>query len=82
MNPRTGARLLPARRKGRSADFQAFLDLVRSSYRGRHVALLLDENPRHRAKASQAKADGRTLLWLPKRAPELNPMDTRANAPK
>lgn len=76
MNLRTGARLLLPRPKGRSGDFQAFLGEVRSSYRGWHVALLLDENPCHTAKASLARAEGMTLLWLPKRSPELNPMDT------
>jgi hypothetical protein len=37
---------------------------------------LLDENPSHTAKASLRAAEGLTLLWLPKRSPELNPMDT------
>lgn len=76
LNLRTGARLLLARPKGRSADFGAFLKLVRGHYRGRHVALLLDEDPSHTAKASLQRAEGMTLLWLPKRSPELNPMDT------
>jgi DDE superfamily endonuclease len=40
------------------------------------VALLLDEDPCHTAKASLKAAEGMTLLWLPKRSPELNPMDT------
>jgi hypothetical protein len=64
------------RAKGRSADYQAFLGEVRSAYRGWHVALLLDVGPCHTAKASLAAAEGVTLLWLPKRAPKLNPMDT------
>jgi hypothetical protein len=53
------------------------LELIRHHYRGRHVALLLDENPSHTAKASQQLADDLRieLLWLPKRAPELNPLD-------
>jgi hypothetical protein len=75
MNLRTGRRLFLARPKGRGADFQAFLAVVRSAYRGWHVALLLDENPAHTAKASVRAAAGMTLLWLPKRSPELNPMD-------
>jgi hypothetical protein len=37
---------------------------------------MLDEDPCHTAKASVAAAEGMTLLWLPKRSPELNPMDT------
>jgi hypothetical protein len=76
MNLRTGMRVFVPREKGRSVDFQAFLDEVRSLYRGWHIAMLLDEDPCHTAKASMAKAEGMTLLWLPKRSPELNPMDT------
>jgi hypothetical protein len=40
------------------------------------VALLLDEDPCHTAQASGRAAEGMTLLWLPKRSPKLNPMDT------
>jgi hypothetical protein len=40
------------------------------------VALLLDEDPCHTAKASLRATEGMTLLWLPNRAPKLNPMDT------
>jgi hypothetical protein len=76
MNLRTGTRLLMSRLKNRSGDYQAFLAEVRDHYRGRHVALLLDEGPSHTAKASLRTAEGMTLLWLPNRAPELNPMDT------
>lgn len=72
----TGTRVLLARQRGRSEDFQAFLEEVRRRYRGRHVALLLDEDSCHTAKASLRRAEGMTLLWLPNRAPELNPMDT------
>jgi hypothetical protein len=49
---------------------------VRSRYRGWHVALLLDGDPCHTARASLRRAGGMTLLWLPKRSPELNPLDT------
>ena len=76
MNLVTGTRLLLPRPKGRAANFQAFLAEVRSRYRGWHVAMLLDEDPSHTAKGSLRAAEGMTLLWLPKRAPELNPMDT------
>ena len=75
MNLRTGTRLLVPRPKGRSADFQALLEEVRWHYRGWHVALLLDEDPCHTAGASLDAAEGMTLLWLPKRAPKLNPME-------
>ena len=76
MNLRTGTRLLLPRLRGRSGDYQAFLAEVRHHYRGWHVALLLDEAPSHTAKASVRATEGMTLLWLPNRAPELNPMDT------
>ena len=76
MNVRTGTRVFVPRQKGQSADFQALLGEVRLLYRGWHVALLLDEDPSHTAQASLAAAEGMTLLWLPKRSPKLNPMDT------
>ena len=76
MNLLTGTRLLVPRPKGRSADFQAFLAELRRRYRGWHVALLLDEDSSHTAKASVKASAWITLLWLPKRSPELNPMDT------
>jgi hypothetical protein len=76
MNLRTGTRLFMPREKGRSADFQAFLEEVRWRYRGWHVAMLLDEDPSHTAQASRRAAEGMTLLWLPKRSPKLNPVDT------
>jgi hypothetical protein len=75
MNLWTGSRLLVPRPKGRSIDFQAFRRAVRRDYRGWHVALLLDEDSCHTARASRRAAEGMTLLWLPKRAPELNPME-------
>lgn len=76
MNLRTGTRLFVPRERGRSVDFQAFLEEVQWHHRGWHVALLLDEDPCHTAHASQRAAEGMSLLWLPKRAPKLNPMDT------
>jgi hypothetical protein len=76
MNLLSGARVFVPRPKGRSVDFQAFLQEVRSAWRGRQMALLLDEGSCHTAKASVAAACGMTLLWLPKRSPSLSPMDT------
>lgn len=78
MNLATGHRLLLARLQQRAEDFQVFLAQVHRHYRGWHVGLLLDEDPSHTAAASQALAEhfGMRLLWLPKRCPELNPMDT------
>ena len=75
MNLRSGSRLLVPRARGRSGDFQAFAAEVRSAYRGWHVALLLDEDPCHTAQASLREVEGMTLLWLPKRAPKLNPLE-------
>jgi hypothetical protein len=73
MNLRTGTRLFLARQHQRQEDFQAFLHLVHEHYRGWHVALLLDENPSHKATRSQRLASDLNiqLLWLPKRSPEL-----------
>jgi DDE superfamily endonuclease len=76
MNLCTGTRLFLPRKKGKSVDFQAFVDEVRWHYRGWHVALLMDEDSCHTAHASKGAAAGMTLLWLPNRAPKLNPMDT------
>ena len=76
LNLRTGARLFVPRTKGRSVDFQAFVAEARSRYRGWHVALLLDEDSCHTAQASRRAAQGMTLMWLPKRSPKLNPLDT------
>jgi hypothetical protein len=49
---------------------------MRCRLAGWHVALLLDEDSCHTAKASLRSAEGMTLLWLPNRSPKLNPMDT------
>jgi hypothetical protein len=76
LNLRTGTRLFVPREHGRSEDFRVFLNVVRSHYRGWHVALLLDEDRAHTAQASRRKAEGMRLLWLPKRAPKLNPIET------
>jgi hypothetical protein len=78
MNLRTGRRLFLAREHQRAADYQAFLRLLHHHYRGWHVALLQDEDPSHTANGSVelAQAFDIELLWLPKRSPKLNPMDT------
>jgi transposase len=76
LNLRTGARLFAIRRRNRAEDFQAFLKQVRAAYRGRPVALLLDEHSAHTARESVRAAAGLTLLWLPSRSPELNPLET------
>jgi hypothetical protein len=78
MNLRTAKRLFLVRERQRAVDFQAFLRVVHYYYRGWHVAMLLDEDPSHTAKGSVELADwfAIELLWLPKRCPQLNPMDT------
>jgi hypothetical protein len=77
LNLVNGTRLLLPRPRGRAADFQAFLREVHGYYWGWHVALLLDEDTSHTAGGSRELAEelGTELLWLPKRCPELNPMD-------
>jgi hypothetical protein len=77
LNIKTGRRQFLLRTRQRSVDFCAFLTLVARHYRGRPVALVLDEDASHTARASQALAAelGFRLLWLPKRCPELNGMD-------
>lgn len=78
MNLCTGHRLFLPRERQRAGDFQAFLHALRGHYRGWYPAVLLDEDPSHTAAGSVRLAErlGMTLLWLPKRCPELNPMDT------
>lgn len=78
LNLRTGSRFFLARERQRAADYQALLRLLHDRYRGWHIALLQDEDPSHTAVGSLALACefGIELLWLPKRSPELNPMDT------
>jgi transposase len=77
INIDTGRRLFSVRGRQRSEDFCAFLPLVAHHYRGRRVALVLDEDPSHTAQPSRALATelGIMLIWLPKRCPELNGMD-------
>jgi hypothetical protein len=77
INVRTGRRLFLVQKNHRQESFQAFLDLVHWHYRGWQVAMVLDEESGHTAKASQALAQRLEieLLWLPTRSPHLNPMD-------
>jgi hypothetical protein len=77
INPRTGHRIVLCRPNMRQEHFQAFLRLLRQSYPGREVWLLLDEAPCHIAPKSQALAEDLNivLIWLPKQCSELNAMD-------
>jgi len=74
----TGQRVLLIREHQRSEDFQALLKELRALYSDQPIVLLLDEDTSHKAKASVALAEKLNirLLWLPKRAPELNPMES------
>ena len=76
----SGERLFLIEERQRSREFQSFLETIHRQYRTdreRPIALLLDEDPSHTAKASLARIEalGITPLWLPKRSPELNPME-------
>jgi transposase len=77
INPRTGHRIALCRPNMRQEHFQAFLRLLRHSYPGREIWLLLDEAPCHIAPKSQALAEDLNivLIWLPKQCSELNAMD-------
>ena len=78
MNLWTGSRLFLARKRQRADDFQEFLRVIHHHYRGWHVALLLDEDSSHTANGSVALAAEFDIecLWLPKRSPKLDPVDT------
>jgi hypothetical protein len=77
LNPRTGHRIVFRCRNMRQESFQAFLRLLRHSYPGRPIWLVLDEAPCHIAPKSQALAAllHIRLIWLPKQCSELNAMD-------
>lgn len=77
LNLRTGHRLLLPRERQRAGDFQVFLSFVHEHYRGWHVVWLLDGDSSHTAAGSQRLGEkfNMEFLWLPKRSPELNPLD-------
>jgi DDE superfamily endonuclease len=77
INPRTGHRIVLSQPNMRQESFQDFLRLLRHSYPGRAIWLLLDESPCHIAPKSQALAAALNieLIWLPKQCSELNAMD-------
>ncbi len=78
MNLVTGHRVFLVRERQRAEDFQMFLREVRRRYDGWRIVMLLDADGSHIAAASRmlARRLRIRLLWLPKRSPELNPMDT------
>jgi hypothetical protein len=77
MQLKTGRCWWLARTQRNGEGFREFLHMLHRHYRGRQVVLLLDADSSHTAGASQALAARLSieLLWLPTRAPELNPLD-------
>ena len=78
INIRTAHRVVLARKRAAGADARAFLVEVRRRYRrAGTIWLLLDRAGAHTAAATQALAARLRieLVWLPKQAPELSPMD-------
>jgi transposase len=78
INIRTGTRFLLSRSRHRAEDFQFFLKLLRWHYRRWPLVVILDLDHSHTARTSEilARALDIELLWLPKRSPELNPMES------
>lgn len=77
INPQTGHRVVFCRPNMRQENFQDFLRLLRQSYPGHKIWLLLDKAPCHIAPRSLVLASTLNieLLWLPKQCSELNAMD-------
>lgn len=78
INVRTGHRVVLRHRRARGAEARPFFTEVRRRYRAYGtICLLLDRASGHTDQQTQALAAqlGIRLFWLPKHAPELNPMD-------
>lgn len=77
INMRTGHRIIWRGLNMRQEHFQTFLRLLRRSYPGRPIRMLLDEAPCHVASKSTALAHllGIEFIFLPKQCSELNAMD-------
>jgi hypothetical protein len=77
LNPRTGHRIVARGPSMRQQYFQRFLRLLRRSYPGRQIWLILDKASCHTTPKSVAlaKALDIVLIWLPKQWSELNGMD-------
>jgi transposase len=77
INVRTGHRIATLCPALKQSGFQEFLRLIRRSYPGRPITILLDAASAHRAPESRALAVTLKieLIWLPKQCPELNVMD-------
>lgn len=78
MNLCTGRRWFLVRHYRKAPDFQEFLHRLHQRYRGWHPALLLDEDSSHTANGSLELAADLSikLIWLPNRAPKLNPLES------
>lgn len=75
---RTAHRIIVARPRAAGADARAFLQELRSHYRGwGTIWLLADRATAHTDAQTQALAERLNIrfVWLPKQAPELNAMD-------
>jgi len=59
-------------------EFQEFLKLIRSKWRGWNIILFIDKHSVHRAPGTRKVADalGINIRWLPTATPKLNAMDT------
>jgi len=77
LNPRTGHRIVARGPNMQQQYFQRFLRLLRRSYPGRPIWLILDKASCHTTPRSQALAKSLdiVLIWLPKQWSELNGMD-------
>jgi transposase len=77
INVETGSRLFVAREGECAVDFHALLRMIRKTYEGKKVAMLLDRASRHTADNSKRLASELdiTLLWLPSHCVNVNPMD-------
>src|SRR3982751_5345594 len=77
INVRTGHRIAMLYPALKQSGFQEFLRIIRRSYPGRPLTILLDAASAHTAPASRALAItwNIELIWLPKQCPELNIMD-------
>lgn len=77
INIHTGHRLVKSYSTMRQESFQDFLRLLRRSYPGRPVWIVLDKAGGHTTPRSASLAESLNieLIWLPKQCSELNGMD-------
>ena len=77
LNPRTGHRIVARGPNLRQQHFQRFLRLLRRSYPGRPIWLVLDKASCHTTPSTQALAESLDIvfIWLPKQWSQLNGMD-------